>query len=203
MQKGGRGGVLPCLDCQTTSRRRSSFICNHHKAPAKQKKKQHSRSKTAPTAQATKPNVNMALKRLRREEKELGLHPPGTCSAGPVEDDYFHWTGVISGPQDSPYQGGCFFIDLHFAADYPFKPPKVKFATKVYHPNVSASGDICLDILKSQYSPALTVGKVGIVYVCACKCVCVCVCTHFCSHNKHHLVECCLFFCYFFFFCCC
>ena len=142
----------------------------------------------------------MALKRLRREEKELGLHPPGTCSAGPVEDDYFHWTGVISGPQDSPYQGGCFFIDLHFAADYPFKPPKVKFATKVYHPNVSASGDICLDILKSQYSPALTVGKVGIVYVCACKCVCVCVCTHFCSHNKHHLVECCLFFCYFFFF---
>ena len=102
----------------------------------------------------------MALKRLRREEKELGLHPPGTCSAGPVEDDYFHWTGVISGPQDSPYQGGCFFIDLHFAADYPFKPPKVSFTTKIYHCNVNSNGAICLDILKDQWSPALTISKV-------------------------------------------
>lgn len=64
------------------------------------------------------------------------------------------------GPPDSPFQGGVFFLNIHFPADYPFKPPKISFTTKIYHPNINAQGGICLDILKNAWSPALTISKV-------------------------------------------
>jgi ubiquitin-conjugating enzyme E2 D/E len=70
------------------------------------------------------------------------------------------WQATIMGPADSPYQGGIFQLEINFPIDYPFKPPKVKFLTKIYHPNVNSSGGICLDILKDQWSPALTISKV-------------------------------------------
>lgn len=60
----------------------------------------------------------------------------------------------------SPYAGGVFFLDIHFPTDYPFKPPKVIFRTRIYHCNINPAGQICLDILKEQWSPALTVSKV-------------------------------------------
>ena len=67
------------------------------------------------------------------------------------------------GPADSPYAGGVFFVSITFPPDYPFKPPKVMFKTRVYHPNVNSQGSICLDILKEQWSPALTISKVIII----------------------------------------
>ena len=91
---------------------------------------------------------------------DLGKDPPANCSAGPVGDDMFHWQATIMGPDDSPYAGGVFFLDIHFPADYPFKPPKVHFTTRIYHCNINSNGGICLDILKDQWSPALTISKV-------------------------------------------
>ena len=79
---------------------------------------------------------------------------------GPVGDDLFHWQATIMGPEESPYNGGVFFLDIHFPADYPFKPPKVSFTTRIYHCNINSNGGICLDILKDQWSPALTISKV-------------------------------------------
>ncbi|GFO23422.1 ubiquitin-conjugating enzyme e2 d2 [Plakobranchus ocellatus] len=103
----------------------------------------------------------MALKRIVKELQDLGRDPPGNCSAGPIsEEDMFHWQATIMGPTDSPYSGGVFFLTITFPADYPFKPPKVTFATKIYHPNINSQGGICLDILKNQWSPALTISKV-------------------------------------------
>ena len=71
----------------------------------------------------------------------------------------FHWQATIMGPGDSPYSGGVFFLAIHFPTDYPFKPPKVNFTTRIYHPNINSNGSICLDILRDQWSPALTISK--------------------------------------------
>ena len=102
----------------------------------------------------------MALKRIQKELADLGNDPPANCSAGPVGDDMFNWQATIMGPPDSAYQGGVFFLNINFPSDYPFKPPKVHFTTKIYHCNVNSNGAICLDILKDQWSPALTISKV-------------------------------------------
>lgn len=102
----------------------------------------------------------MAQKRIQKELADLGRDPPSNCSAGPVGDDIFVWQATIMGPSDSPYQGGVYFLEIKFPTDYPFKPPKIKFLTKIYHPNINAQGGICLDILKDQWSPALTISKV-------------------------------------------
>ena len=103
----------------------------------------------------------MALKRIQKELIDLGKDPPTNCSAGPLDEkDLFHWQATIMGPDDCPYSGGVYFLNIHFPADYPFKPPKVNFTTRIYHPNINANGNICVDILKDQWSPALTIAKV-------------------------------------------
>jgi ubiquitin-conjugating enzyme E2 D/E len=102
----------------------------------------------------------MALKRINKELKEFTKDPPSNCSAEPEDDNLFHWKATMIGPEDSPYQGGIFFLDIQFPNDYPFKPPKIHFITRIYHPNINANGGICLDILKDQWSPALTISKV-------------------------------------------
>lgn len=103
----------------------------------------------------------MALKRISKELLDIQKDPPTNCSAGPVDNnDLFNWSATIMGPSDSAYQGGVFFLTIRFPTDYPFKPPKISFTTKIYHPNINANGSICLDILKDQWSPALTISKV-------------------------------------------
>lgn len=102
----------------------------------------------------------MASKRINKELQEINNDPPTNCSAGPVGNDLFHWNAVLMGPPDSPFEQGVFRLNIHFPSDYPFKPPKVTFTTKIYHPNINSNGAICLDILKNQWSPALTISKV-------------------------------------------
>ena len=102
----------------------------------------------------------MTEARIKKELENLSKDAPLNCSAGPLDTDIYYWRATIYGPKDSPYEGGIFFLDIHFPADYPFKPPKVSFVTKIYHPNINSAGGICLDILKDQWSPALTISKV-------------------------------------------
>ena len=101
------------------------------------------------------------LKRLHAELKEITTNPPLNCSAGPINDsNMYQWQATIIGPEGSPYQSGIFNLKIDFPENYPFKPPKLMFTTKIYHCNINSTGGICLDILKNQWSPALTISKV-------------------------------------------
>lgn len=102
----------------------------------------------------------MATVRLNKELSEMVKNPPANCSAGAINDDIFQWRATIMGPDNSPYHGGTFTLKIHFPSTYPFKPPKINFETKIYHPNINSAGSICIDILRDNWSPALTVSKV-------------------------------------------
>ncbi|KAK4052005.1 ubiquitin conjugating enzyme Ubc7/UbcP3 [Microbotryomycetes sp. JL221] len=69
----------------------------------------------------------------------------GACPIS--EDDFFHWSCLISGPSDTPFEGGVFEAELFFPRDYPLSPPKMKFNPPLFHPNIYASGDVCISIL--------------------------------------------------------
>ena len=92
--------------------------------------------------------------------EEIQNNPPTNCSARIIGDDIFQWNAKIMGPSGSPYEGGIFNLCIEFPSDYPFKPPKVTFKTRIYHYSINSVGNICLDILKDKWSPALTISKV-------------------------------------------
>mmetsp|Transcript_8954 Transcript_8954/g.13368 ORF Transcript_8954/g.13368 Transcript_8954/m.13368 type:complete len:150 (-) Transcript_8954:46-495(-) len=103
----------------------------------------------------------MALsRRIQKETDRLQNEPVPGISASPDPENprYFHIQ--IAGPITTPYEGGLFELELFLPDDYPMAPPKVRFLTKIYHPNVDKLGRICLDILKKNWSPALQIRSV-------------------------------------------
>lgn len=102
----------------------------------------------------------MALKRIKRELEIITTEPIDNVSAGPIKDNLFKWEATLLGPDESPYENGVYFLDISFPPEYPFKPPRIRFSTKIYHCNINENGGICLDILKDKWSPALSISKV-------------------------------------------
>lgn len=99
----------------------------------------------------------MSIKRLNKELKEIQFEKMFETEI--IEDNIFNWESIIIGPEKTPYENGVFKLSINFSDSYPFKPPKVKFLTKIYHPNINKYGSICLDILNKNWSPALTISK--------------------------------------------
>jgi len=106
----------------------------------------------------------MAHRRLQQEFKNLspgGNNPlPEGITAAPNADNMLQWTATVQGPPDSPYEAGVFEVVLQYPEDYPFKPPLVFFATQIYHPNITPSGKICLDVLADNWSPSYNITTV-------------------------------------------
>ncbi|XP_028319316.1 ubiquitin-conjugating enzyme E2 L3-like [Gouania willdenowi] len=70
------------------------------------------------------------------------------------ESNIFHWQGLII-PDTPPYDKGAFRIDINYPTEYPFKPPKITFKTKIYHPNIDEKGQVCLPVISVEnWKPA-------------------------------------------------
>ena len=115
-----------------------------------------------------------ALKRILKELNNMNENKEEGICAGPEDKlDMFTWTAKIIGPENTPYEGGIFKLRIKFPKDYPFKPPRVNFKTKIYHPNVLINnacpdpncpfygfGITCLDILHDSWLPNITIIKI-------------------------------------------
>lgn len=120
-------------------------------------------------------------RRLIRDFKRLSTDPPGGISGAPCADNLMVWNAVIFGPgeayrlgsdlnladipytpciADTPFEDGTFKLILTFDESYPNKPPTVKFLSKMFHPNVYANGELCLDILQNRWSPTYDVSAI-------------------------------------------
>jgi len=107
---------------------------------------------------------NIANQRIQREFREV-VKSEEVKNSGVqlslVADDLTELAGTILGPPDTPYEGGTYKLEIKIPDTYPFNPPRVRFITKIWHPNISSvTGAICLDILKDQWAAAMTLRTV-------------------------------------------
>ncbi|KAL7632803.1 UNVERIFIED_CONTAM: hypothetical protein RMT77_016869 [Armadillidium vulgare] len=108
--------------------------------------------------------ADIAVQRIKKELKEvIESDEIQRCNifVELADDDYQDLRGKIAGPADTPYEGGTFHLEIKIPKSYPFKPPKVKFLTRIWHPNISsATGAICLDILQDEWAASMTLRTV-------------------------------------------
>lgn len=81
-------------------------------------------------------------------------------TARPRPDDLFMWDATLVGPADTPWSGRPLDLEIAFPADYPFKPPSVRFVGTIAHPNVYRDGSVCVDLLGAHWAPACDVRSV-------------------------------------------
>ena len=128
----------------------------------------------------------MALRRLKKELDDFEKEPPSRISVEPgcsptaiynsqmhrnwlkENPEFLKWKATIAGSDNTPYSGGTWHMTIELKHDYPFKPPKVRWNTPIFHCNLSGEknnncpccGLTCLSELKDNWSPALTVSKI-------------------------------------------
>jgi peroxin-4 len=105
--------------------------------------------------------MNLAITRLNKEAREYLKLKDEIQLQLREEKSIYKWQAFLRGPPDTPYSEGIFLIYIDVPNDYPISPPKCKFITKVFHPNIHFdTGEICFELLKDKWSPAWTLESV-------------------------------------------
>ena len=94
------------------------------------------------------------LKKYKELKEEKNLDG---VTAAPLPNNIMVWKACILGPPDTIWEGGIFHLVMEFPDDFPNAPPKVKFTTPIFHPNVYKSGDLCLDTIQKEWSDRYTI----------------------------------------------
>uniref|UniRef100_A0A453T270 E2 ubiquitin-conjugating enzyme n=1 Tax=Aegilops tauschii subsp. strangulata TaxID=200361 RepID=A0A453T270_AEGTS len=109
------------------------------------------------------PNV---IRQLAKELKNLDESPPEGIEVIVNDDDFSTIFADIEGPAGTPYENGVFRMKLLLSRDFPHSPPKGFFSTKIFHPNIATSGEICVNTLKKDWNPSLGLRHVLLVVRC-------------------------------------
>lgn len=115
-------------------------------------------------AQMPKTRVTVELERLQRQLSDQ-THPSLIQGVKLPDGTIDRWHVFILGPPETPYSGGRWTLDVRFPTEYPFKPPNVRVVERIFHPNISQKGTICLDILQKEWTPAMTIDKLALSIV--------------------------------------
>ncbi|KAG7087358.1 hypothetical protein E1B28_013331 [Marasmius oreades] len=107
-----------------------------------------------------------AMRRLMREIGELKKSPPEGIRVQTSDDNLLDIIGIIQGPDGTPYAGGYFKVKFRFTEEFPTAPPKCWFITKIFHPNVSATGDICVNTLKKDWKSSYGICHILVTIKC-------------------------------------
>ncbi|KAJ7145695.1 ubiquitin-conjugating enzyme/RWD-like protein [Mycena epipterygia] len=106
------------------------------------------------------------MRRLMREITQLKNSPPEGIRVQTSEDNMLDLTGIIEGPEGTPYAGGYFKVKFTFTEEFPAAPPKCWFATKIFHPNVSNAGEICVNTLKKDWKASYGIEHILVTVKC-------------------------------------
>ena len=111
--------------------------------------------------EAAKSSITYAIDRLQDENRLLQQQPPPGGSASPRNPSSpFVWDATILGPENSPWEGGLFSLELRFSCQHPYRPPFAKFTSKMFHPNITEDGIPALDIIQTRWNPNTRIGTI-------------------------------------------
>lgn len=106
------------------------------------------------------------IKRVLKEINEINSENMDGIRLIPNEQDICDIQAFIDGPADTPYYSGVFRLKLILCKGFPAQPPKGYFVTKIFHPNVAANGEICVNTLKKDWKPELGIKHILITVKC-------------------------------------
>jgi len=109
---------------------------------------------------------SQAVRRVIREVTALRSNPPEGIRVVTSEENMLDITGIIAGPTGTPYEGGFFRVEFVFGDEFPAAPPKCRFVTRIFHPNVSKSGEICVNTLKKDWKSSFGIEHILVTVKC-------------------------------------
>ena len=95
----------------------------------------------------------MTQRRIMKDLKQWKENPLDCARMSTVPINYREWEVLYYGPDSTPFENGVFTIHIKFQSDYPFKPPDLRFKTRIYHPNITCKGKVCLPELFEEWNP--------------------------------------------------